>query len=174
VTRATFVAVVALALTCGAQTPTFDEGYEQGKRANPPGVSVHLATEDGRTTVSEDKFLHLQITFSASRQGVYAVQLADFGHGDELIWRKAGTVEPHRITSDHGIVCCTNARKALKATPVTVRLPTYFHVRLTAGDYDFFVRTQRVYGPKPVKYYSDNPIVTSDILHIKVQPASKP
>ena len=91
----------------------------------------------------------------------------------ELISQRAGSTEPRRMSSDHAVVCCHNARKALKEAPVTVQLPTYFHVRLTAGDYDFFVRTQRVSGPKPAKYYSDNPTVTSEGLHIEVRPISR-
>ena len=170
--RAICVSVTTLALACVAQTPRFEEWHAQGKEVNPPGVALHLATEDRRTTYSEDEYVHLQMTFSTSRPGVYAVQLADFGHGDELIWQQARSAEPRRMTSDHGIVCCPDARKTLKKAPVTVRLPAYFHIHLTAGDYDFFVRTQRVYGPKPAKYYSDNPIVTSDVLHVRVRPTS--
>jgi hypothetical protein len=173
-TRALFVVVVGLALTCRAQTPTFEELHTQGTRANPPGVTLHLATEDGRTTLSENEWVHLRMTFASARSGLYKVQLADFGHGDELVWQPSGSAETRRMTPDHGIVCCPDARNALTKTAVTVPLPAYFHIRLKPGDYALFFRTQRVYGPKPVKYYSDNPIVTSDVLHIKVRPNSHP
>jgi hypothetical protein len=167
--KALFV-LLAISAACGAQTTKrFEEWHDRGLKENPAGVMLHLGTKDDRTAYHASEIITLQLLFTNSTDDVYTVEASDVGHGDEVVLQRSDVAEPSRLTSDHGVACCSDVRRPLGRKPTVV--PSYFHLRLKPGEYSLYLKTQRVSRgwPEP-GHYGEGPAVTSDVLHISVAP----
>jgi hypothetical protein len=164
------LAAFIVAQACTSKPPTkFEELHLRGLKLNPPDVTLHLETRDGRTTLQTSDIISLKLLFSSSKPNIYTVQIEDLGHGDAIVFQRVDTTEPSRLTNDHGAVCCVDNREVLGQKPVAV--PSYLHFRLPAGKYSMFLQTNRV-SSNLAKRGRDgaDPMITSDVLQIAVLP----
>ena len=164
---------------------------------NPPGVTLAIATVDGRSTYRMSDQIRFTLSFTSKESNLYSAELAPGGNvassRDDFVITGPGISEPTHLLPNvnTGIVCCGSDRRYIGRKPVAatsgvnLRLAWQFLNRrppviasrladLKPGDYAIVVRTRRVMRGLPKSqhdlYFAVGDIVftSSNIVHIKI------
>ncbi len=195
----------AIVLTVGyaaQSTPnSFYDEHATGVQQNPPGVTLKIATLDGRSTYRLSETIGFKLALSSTKTRAYTYETgANMASvSDDLV-----VLAPGQSTAIHsssrilsGTVCCWYVARYLSEKPSVVifrvrlasmerrlrpLLPDPGSVDLKPGGYKVFVQTRRVFrdGPRlQADHHGYGPLVTSSnvlsltILSDKGQPGKR-
>lgn len=180
-----------------SNSPQSEEQRGRDTKQNPPGVTLAIATVDGRSTYRVSDQIRFTLSFTSKEPNLYSAELAPGGNvassNDDFVITGPGISEPTHLLPNvnTGIVCCGSDRKYIGEKPVVatssvnLRLAWEFLNRrppavasrladLKPGDYAIFVRTRRVMRGLPNSQHDlyfavgDIVVTSSNIVHIKI------
>jgi len=180
-----------------SNSPQSEEEPARDIEQNPPGVTLAIATVDGRSTYRVSDQIRFTLSFTSKESSLYTAELTPGGNvagsNDDFVITGPGIAKPTHLLPDLnlGVVCCGSDRKYIRQKPLAatsslnLRLAWEFLNRrhptiparpadLKPGDYAIFVRTRRVMRGLPKSQHDvyfavgDIVVTSSNIVHIKI------
>lgn len=195
-----YLGLLLVCVNCLAQSAssTFENDHDAGVKQNPPGVTLTIATSDGRSAFHVSDVVKLTLAFTSNKPRVYTVEVAPGGNtaaaSDDFViqapdqWSAIHSLENGPPS---GIICCTANRKYVREQPITLesflslREIRFLDIRELfhswpdlpePGEYSIFVQTRRLMRGWPKsekdKYFkaSDIVVTSENVLHITMIP----